>query len=240
MQRSGMRGFNRPQRGTIKDRLGFQTPGRQKLLASAAAAAGKRTPAIKARLGGVAAATIGQVLDARQKINLNRVQKGRVGDARDKIEAKRRGKVVGNGNSKFKNLTITANVSAPPPGAQNMMTRGGGMGPGAYYQNQEPQLQQQQQQRQGPRFTAGYPIESSGMFRSAAMNTYHPNPPPPPISVGPSNNAFDHDGLFLTRTITNPAATAPNNNYASYRQQRSPLQSKPNLSAYRSSPYQNR
>ncbi|CAL8114026.1 unnamed protein product [Orchesella dallaii] len=209
MQRSGMRGFARANRGNIKDRLGFQTQSaRQKGLLTTP---GKR-PAVKSRLGGVAAATIGQILDARQKINLNRVKKGRIGDARDKIEAKRRGKPLNPGN-KFKNLTITATLD---PGAQNNNM---GRAPLPYYE-EEPQ-----RPGPGPRFTAGYPMESSGMFRSAAMDVY--NSPP-----GPSNASFGHDdGLFLTRTISNPAATA--NNYSSYSQQRSPLQSKPNIS-YRS------
>lgn len=228
MQRSGMRGFNRVQRGggvaggTIKDRLGFQTPARQKALA---AVSGKRST-IKTRLGGVAAVTIGQVLDARQKINLNRVKKGRIGDARDKIEAKRRGKPGPGGiqtGNKFKNLTITATLGGPPQ-QQNAMPRGG------YY---PPQQQQQLQEppRQAPRYTAGYPMESSGMFRSASMNVY--NAPPPP-----ANNSFGghDDALFLTRTISNPAAVA--NNY-SYGQQRSPLQSKPNM-AYRTPAYSSR
>ncbi|ODM93240.1 polymerase delta-interacting protein 3 [Orchesella cincta] len=208
MQRSGMRGFARANRGNIKDRLGFQSQSaRQKGLLTTA---GKR-PAVKSRLGGVAAATIGQILDARQKINLNRVKKGRIGDARDKIEAQRRGKPNNNpAGNKFKNLTITATLD---PATQNHVARG------LYFDEES--------QRPGPRFTAGYPMESGGMFRSAAMDVY--NSPP-----GPSNNSFGHDdGLFLTRTISNPAATA--NNYSSYSQQRSPLQSKPNIS-YRSYP----
>lgn len=234
MQRAGMRGFNRSQRGggTIKDRLGFKTQSARQKGGLTTTAAGKR--AVKSRLGGVAAATIGQILDARQKINLNRVKTGRVGDARDKIEAKRRVKQppVGRGGGlsggmgggggtgggqKFKNLTITANLG--PPLGQSPMARSGGGG-GGYYP--------EEQHRPGARFTSGYPMESSGMFRSAQMDAYN--------SPGPSGNSFSHDdGLFLTRTISNPAAVA--NTYAQYNQ-RSPLQSKPNV--YRPPTYSSR
>lgn len=238
MQRSGMRGFNRAQRGggNIKDRLGFQTQARQKALVTAGKRPIPATGGVKTRLGGVAAVTIGQVLDARQKINLNRVKKGRIGDARDKIEAKRRGK-PGPGNlaagNKFKNLTITATVANNNNNhPQNLMARGGG----GYYPPQQ-QQQQQEPQRQGPRYTAGYPMEASGMFRSAAMNMNMYNTPGmPPVNNSYGGGGHD-DGLFLTRTITNPAAVA--NNYSSYAQQRSPLQNKPNM-AYRPPVYSGR
>lgn len=77
-----------------------------------------RAVGIKARLGGrggtgagirgrrsVAALAIGEVLlDARQKINLSRVQTGRIGDARQKIEEKRRKNSIGDG--RIRNLRI--------------------------------------------------------------------------------------------------------------------------------------
>jgi hypothetical protein len=144
MQHSGgMRGFpSRPRLGSVKARLGIQP--------IAAAARRNNNPSggiqrrlgnvttrpaltgIKSRLGGnptininnkkrsVASVALGEILDARQKINLNRVQSGRIGDARHKIEEKRRSKSALDG--KVKNLRIVAELRQSPRRSQ-MVTR---------------------------------------------------------------------------------------------------------------------
>lgn len=66
----------------------------------------------------VAALAIGEIRDARQKINLSRVQSGRIGDARQKIEEKRRKNSFM--NEKIKNLRIVTPVAERGVGSMDM------------------------------------------------------------------------------------------------------------------------
>jgi len=107
-----MRGYGKSPKKTgpsIKDRIGFQTKNRGQGIVRGVVGAGTLgAPSIKSRLSGIK--TRGPVLDARQKINLNKIQKGRVLDARQKLDAKRRQKAILAGRTK--NLkVITPNIS---------------------------------------------------------------------------------------------------------------------------------
>lgn len=170
---------------------------------------------VKSRIGaGGKAVGKGKITDAREKIILNRVSKGRVGmDARAKIEAKRMTKKVlggaaatkGNAN-KLKSLRITANVGGrsplvTPSRARAGMYRGGG-GPSL---------------KQGPvseGYFANEPFQNQRQLRVSV-----PSGPRGGRGGGggrPLTLRAD-DNLFLTRTVTNYQANVPSTSAAGNR-----------------------